>query len=722
MPVGEKQTHRFGSFELDTKCGQLRRDGVGLKLQGQPVQILEILLEKPGQLVTRDELRQRLWASDTFVDFDHSLNTAIKKLRQALGDEADTPRYIETLPKRGYRFIGEVEREEPKEETREAAVAVLPSGPLEPRPANRIRRWRRSVVSSFLGALVVACGVLLYSVLTPEPQPRIVGSRVLSRIGPHVQGRTGFVKEVEVRPFVERGSIYFNEKRPSGSVLLSVSSEGGEVTAGPSVNGYLADISRDGSQLLSMKDDPKRKQTDLWTQSSPAGVPRMVIRDVYDAIWSADGRSIFFTRGDDYTQLYRANEDGTGVERLAIVPNFGAPHLSPDGSRIRFTGAYPELPLWEVGANGRNLRQLLGGRKDVFGGSWSPNGKYYFFRIWDGDHWSLGTVSESHHWWARPEAARPYSLTFGPVSFGVPAISKDGRQLYAVGKEPHGELSVYDSKAGKFVPYLGGTSICYVDFSRDGQWIAYVSYPEGTLWRSRIDGSERRQLTVPPLAVVKPRWSPDGKLIAFMDLSNGDRRQMTDESPTRIYVISADGGGPELLLAGHLYDPTWSPDGKSIAYDYSPVSQGLGGSEIRILNLQTQRSTTVPGSHDKWSARWSPDGKYLVSNSFFPSTKLMLYRFDNNSWEELASGEWIGWPSWSHDSKFVYAGDGDSLLRITVSNHKKEQVASVQGFQGTAYFMDRWNQGWLGWTPDGRPIATRDTGLEEIYAFDLEYK
>ena len=91
MPVGEKQAVRFGPFQLDTQCGQLRKDGVGLKLQGQPIQILEILLEKPGQLVTREEIRQRLWTSDTFVDFDHSLNTAVKKLRQSLGDEADTP-------------------------------------------------------------------------------------------------------------------------------------------------------------------------------------------------------------------------------------------------------------------------------------------------------------------------------------------------------------------------------------------------------------------------------------------------------------------------------------------------------------------------------------------------------------------------------------------------------------------------------------------------------
>src|SRR5512141_3139160 len=114
MPIGEKHIFRFGPYKLDVQCGQLQKNGFGVKLQGQPVQILEILLEKPGELVTREELRQRLWSSDTFVDFDHSLNTAIKRLRQALGDDAETPQYIETIPKRGYRFIGEVEREEPR--------------------------------------------------------------------------------------------------------------------------------------------------------------------------------------------------------------------------------------------------------------------------------------------------------------------------------------------------------------------------------------------------------------------------------------------------------------------------------------------------------------------------------------------------------------------------------------------------------------------------------
>ena len=716
MPVGDKQPLRFGPFELDPQCGQLRKNGVGLKVQGQPVQILEFLLEKPGQLVTREELRQRLWASNTFVDFDHSLNSAVKKLRQALGDEADMPRYIETLPKRGYRFIGEIVRDGTKEELKAdteqtAGVAVLPLGQLEPRPTRRVRRWRVALIGPALVVLAITSAVV-YAALKPEPQPRIVGAHVLTK--------TGNPKSYD-RPLVDRDFIYFQEQQPSGSVTLAVPASGGEVSAAPAVNGLLIDVSRDGSRLLSVMYDPKRKQQDVWTKSLPTGSPRLVVQDACVALWTA-GDSLFFVRcKQDNQDLYRANGDGTSVQRLATIPIASDFHVSADGAHIRFTEDTGPFALWEIGADGQNLHKLLGG--DAFGGSWSPDGKFYFFMGWDGERWSLRAISETHHWWKwkRDEHSRPQSLTFGPLSIGVPAISNDGGQLYAVGKEPRGELSVYDSKAGKFVPYLGGISICYVDFSRDGKWIAYVSYPEGTLWRSRIDGSERRQLTVPPLGVQNPRWSPDGKLIAFTDLSNGDRRQMNDDSPHRIYVISADGGAPELLLAGEFGDPTWSPDGNSIAYAYRTKLSHLEGSEVRILDLKTQKSTTVPGSQNMWSPRWSPDGRYLVALLSWPPKKLMLYSFASNAWEELASG-YAGWQCWSRDSKFVYAQTDDWVVRIAVSDHKTQQIASLLGFPATAYFEDKWNNGWFGLTPDSRPLTTRDTGIEELYAFDLEYK
>ena len=720
MPIGEKQSHRFGPFELDTQCGQLRKDGVGLKLQGQPLQILEILLEKPGQLVTREELRQRLWASDTFVDFDHSLNTAIKKLRQALGDEADTPHYIETLPKRGYRFIGEVAAEENPhassaidqpagEDVVSKVTTTLVDAVLDAASESK-RKARRSILIAAVSALLlIAAAGAAYRIAKPEPMPVIVGSRMLTR--------TGYRKASLVGPVVDRGSVYFLEKKPADWVTSLISIAGGESQT-LQLNCCLTDITHDGSQALWDVYNPKRKGCDVWAGTLPTGARRRIIEDGCWPKYDADEHRFFFLRNHE-TELYRSNVDGTSVERFATIPNAADPHLSPDGSRIRFDAGYG---VWELNSKGGNLHRVFGSSGHIFGGNWSPDQKYYFFTGWDGDRWSLWAVSEEHHWWKKAEASQPRPLTVGPMSIGVPAISNDGKQLYAVGTERRGELSVYDSQAAKFVPYLDGSSICLVDFSRDGKWIAYVTYPEGTLWRSRVDGSERRQLTGPPLAPFNPRWSPDGRLIAFTDLSNGDRRQMSYQSPSRIYVVGADGGSPELLLAGYFGDPVWSADGNSIAYHYTPASTDRSGSQVRILDLRTQKSTAVAGSQDMWSPRWSPDGKYLVALVLLPAQKLMLYRFDKNAWEELASGAYLGWPSWSRDSKYVYVQDYDWLVRIRISDHKKARIASLQDFRSTAYFVDRLDAGWFGLTPDGRPLTTRDTGIQELYAFDLEYK
>src|SRR5246127_5458300 len=109
VPQNQKRVVKFGVFELDLSAGELRKSGAKLRLQGQPFQVLVQLLERAGEVVTREELQEKLWPSDTFVDFDHSLNTAINKVREALGDSASSPRYVETLARRGYRFIAPVQ-------------------------------------------------------------------------------------------------------------------------------------------------------------------------------------------------------------------------------------------------------------------------------------------------------------------------------------------------------------------------------------------------------------------------------------------------------------------------------------------------------------------------------------------------------------------------------------------------------------------------------------
>jgi len=125
---------RFGVFELDLSTGELRKGGVKLRLQGQPIQVLTLLLERAGDVVTREELREKLWASDTFVDFDHSLNTAINKVREALGDSAASPRYVETLARRGYRFIAPAQVPVQAPQTNGAAADIAAAAPAQPAP------------------------------------------------------------------------------------------------------------------------------------------------------------------------------------------------------------------------------------------------------------------------------------------------------------------------------------------------------------------------------------------------------------------------------------------------------------------------------------------------------------------------------------------------------------------------------------------------------------
>jgi Tol biopolymer transport system component len=385
--------------------------------------------------------------------------------------------------------------------------------------------------------------------------------------------------------------------------------------------------------------------------------------------------------------------------------------LSPDGRRLRFVIGVAG-PLWELAIDGSNSHPVITKHTaPVLPGTWSADGKLYFFLSWDDDRYDLWVVPDKQHWWEpKPE---PVQLTFGPLSIASPIISKDEKKIYAIGMERRGELSVFDSGSGKWVRYLGGISASFLDFSRDGQWLAYVTYPQGTLWRSRIDGSEPRQLTAPPMAVINPRWSPDGKLIAFNDVSSTDRR---DGEKVSIYAISRDGGSPLLLVSENenANGPDWSPDGTSIVY-------GAGvRRELRVFNIDTQISRKVPGSDGYWGPNWSPNGKYILAQSGVSPGRTVLYSLMNQQWEQLPRN--VTWGRWSSDSRYFYGLDENSLVRLSISDRKLERIASLPPIPSTAYLYDRWGVGWFGVTPDGSVLTTRDVGREEICSFDLEYK
>lgn len=336
-------------------------------------------------------------------------------------------------------------------------------------------------------------------------------------------------------------------------------------------------------------------------------------------------------------------------------------------------------------------------------GRWTPDGKYFVFSS-KGVIWGL---AEKGGWFAKANT-QPFKLTSGPMSFYSPVPSKDGKKLFVVGALARGELSRYDAKSAQFAPFLSGISADSVSFSRDGQWAAYVSFPEGILWKSKTDGSQRIQLSYPPLAPMLPRWSPDGQQIAFTGLSVGQK--------TKMYTVSADGGMPREILpedSHQQYDPTWSPDGTKIAFGGPPADPN---STIRIVDVGTHQVSTLPGSSGLYSPRWSPDGRYIIGMPFH-GRSLMLFDFTTQKWDELAKVT-CGFPNWSKNGDYVYflhEENQPSVMRIHIPDRKIERVADLMGFRQGGYFGV-----WLGMAPDDSPLLLRDTGTQEIYALDWE--
>jgi Tol biopolymer transport system component len=303
-------------------------------------------------------------------------------------------------------------------------------------------------------------------------------------------------------------------------------------------------------------------------------------------------------------------------------------------------------------------------------------------------------------------------LTAGPMSLSLPLPSKDGKKLFAMGAKLRIELVRYDAKSRQYVPYMDGISAIGVTHSSDGNWVAYVAYPEGTLWRSKVDGSERLQLTFAPMEVLAPRWSPEGKQIVFMGRQPGQG--------WRLYLVAAEGGNsPQELLPGSdgQAAPDWSPDGNSLVFGGFPeeISGDADATSIYLLDLKTHQTSMLPGSEKLYCPRWSPDGRY-ISATTADGQKLMLFDAKGRKWLEPENLP-EGCPAWSHDGKYLYFQSFDvkepAFFRMRISDRKRERLAEIDLRRNVA--------GWLWWnglTPDDSPLVLRDESNEEIYALD----
>jgi Tol biopolymer transport system component/DNA-binding winged helix-turn-helix (wHTH) protein len=767
-----RQFYAFGPFRLVSAKRILLHDGQPVPLAPKAVDILLVLVENAGQLVEKAELMQRVWP-DAFVE-EGNLTKNIHTLRKLLGNGLDGREYVETVPKRGYRFVAQVSElpvprpwvvadgvRSPEREINSAlpvglkatdpvpasgsssAQDVLPARPdpvhsevieLPPRagaekpaevdhpqPVTVSTPTRRALWNRRNALLVLAAqaAALLLWHLRPVSTPKVLSTVQLTHFG-----------RVDAwNPLASDGRELYFEQSTGGSLGIErVPAEGGDATpvATPFPNTTLHDISPDGLELLVGSASPGQDERPLWVLPTSGGSPRRMGRVIaHDAAWSPDGRRIIYASGPD---LYLAKADGSESKKL--ITTAGWPHWprwSPDSRIVRFTlekmGSHT-LSLWEASVDGRNVHPLLPGWRTPpniwgegeSGGEWTADGKYFIFRSERGNHTSLWAMRENPHFYQRSSSA-PMLLATTDLTLLCPLIARNGKRIFFSGSRSRRdrELDRYDARLRQFVPYLGGPPASWVSFSPDGKWVAYnedLNTAAGALWRSRVDGTDRQQLTF-GMAAWLPRWSPDGKRIAFAGSESGGKN--------RIYLLPSDGGTPEPLTP-EGDDPAWSPDGNSLLF--AVVTPGIRIDTWRIfrVDLRTHHITPFPGSVGLRAPVYSPDGKHVAAIAW--GGGLMLFDFHSQRWTQLTEGSFLNnsvWSYWSRDSKYIYgqdvlAGADQPVFRVRISDGKVEVVATRQQFART----DVKSYSLSGLTPDGAPLVSMIRSEDEIYALDVD--
>jgi Tol biopolymer transport system component/DNA-binding winged helix-turn-helix (wHTH) protein len=726
---------RFGLFEADLQSGELWKSGRKIKMQGQPFRVLCALSQRPGEVVSREELQALLWGKHPAGDFDQSLGTAINKVREALGDSADNPRFVETLARRGYRFIAPVSvfhpapvdlttLADPDLVDLTADFSVEMRAGIHEEPLVRLRepianadlpRSRRAPTWRILfGVLALAAagwaGYWLGSGRIAA-MPRIERLTRTERIAPGIQAFESLPASV-----TDGLRIFTSVISDGRSVMALVDVHTGDVqhmTMPSEISSpTLGDLSPDGASLLLRSHLSPESEQPLWMVPTAGGSAMRLSNVVaHDATWMPDGKAVLYAAGNQLT----IHQLGDGSSKLfATLPGRAFwLRWSPDGEVLRFTLLDPvnhTVGIWQVGRDGLGAKAILTGWSQPPSeccGSWTGDGKFYLFQAnvtGSSDLWSL----------SGKRTTNPRRITNGPISFVAPMTSRLGHQIYFLGLETQSSLLQFDSKRKAFVPapeFMAAAN--RVEYSRDKQWVIWTDQ-QGHLWRARADGSERIQVTPGSLEVFLARWSPDGKQIALMAREAG--------KAWHLYALPPDGGTPLQLLneTRNEADPSWSKDGREIVFGRVTDIMGKedGPRALELLDLKTGKLSQLPGSDGLFSPRWSPDGRYIAAISL-DQRKLMLLDLHTQIWRTLAVTS-VADPVWTPDSRAIYfhadQAEMQPIYRATIPDGRLEQVANLSSFVGgeTAdYFF-------CGLTQDDNPVVRSRTGTGDVYSLNLD--
>ena len=638
---------RFSSFEVDLQTGELRRSGIRIRLQEQPFQVLVMLLERPGELVTREQLQHKLWSSDTFVDFDHSLNAAIKRLREALGESAETPVFVETLARRGYRFIAPVDGLSVPRRVALSAAGTHKS----------LSYWSAGI---FASAVVLA--FLAWAPWRHSSRPTEVIERSLT-----ANSSENSVSSAAVSP----DGKYFAYGDNTGIYLKLVrTGETHPVPLPPNFSAAVDDWFPDGSHLLvSRLEQPGT--TSLWSISIFGGSPRKLAENASGGSLSPDGTHIAFRRGEpSYESWWRDEEwvmrsDGADQVKVAAFKAgsvVGMPTWSLDGKRIAYVRLY-----WAFNARAASVE--VNEWQNATTETLFPDSRLGPALHWLPDGRLLYTLES-------PQNRDDPSLWVVPLQ---PSAKISSPPTRLVGK--HGWISNITASAdGKVVIFLRGN------------WMPSVYL--GTLAADARHLLAHRRLTLDENENVPFAWTPDSKAVLFSSDRNGTReifKQAIDQPLPESVVSSAE----QLSL------PRLTPDGSELLYVSTPKSAGpktlssifavpIGGGTPRFILKDV-------GINNVQCARLpSTICLYSITNG----NTLETYRFDlshGKSSDPPQVDKWCDWtlsPDGSQRAVIVKGTDEDQIhLRSTSTGQGRDLV--IKGWRGL--------EG-LDWSSDGRSI------------------
>lgn len=634
---------RFGVFEVDPRSGELRKSGYRIKLQEQPLKILMAMLEQPGEVVTREELQRLIWPEESFGDFDHALNVAVGKLRSALRDSADVPRFIETLPRRGYRFIGtNIQPSSPAIVSGESEeIKSAPPTPVQAEgQADNHLNWRKIGAGVFLGLAGIVTLALFYL-----------------RGRPHVE-------QLALSP------IPFTAF-PGQEVAPTFSPDGTQVAFG-----WTGDPAA-GSSGFDLYVKVVGSENVLRLTQHPS-------KFIFPA-WSPDGTQIAFHRisGAD-TGLYVVPALG-GLERKLRSTHIGhgleaSISWSPDGKWIAFTDAL--LDSGEEQLNLLSLETLKSNQVThvancLYEGlpGFSHDGKQLAYACSD-------NALEEHIYSLAVEGGTPKQIATFPGGWpsGIAWTGDDSRLIFTQDRGGGGELWELSIASGALRKFPFGQGFTFPAISRKGDKLAFAYSSENiNIWRKDLLHPESAgvRLIASSREQTNPSYSSDGKHIAFESTRGGARE---------IWVSDADGSN--LVQVSRLNRPVtgtprWSPDGRKIAFD----SWIAGKPEVYIADISElvprKLATNIEGM---FQPNWSHDGNsiYFLSGTFEAARAYRCPAKEGNA--VLLSDALAFGPHESFDGWTLYFADG--LFNSTLKKVSLNQTGLASTVEGMPLLKD----------------------------------